>query len=347
MMKKNVSIMMLVVASLFATALRAQVSNGTYRALYATNSARVAALGGLPLPFHDGDIQVATFNPSAICPSMSGQATASYVGDFNVKSNFGAVQYAHTFENIGSYCASVQYYNYGEFKETTEGGDVVGSFNASDYAITLGWGRELTDKWSLGANLKYAGLQYESYSSGALAVDVAATYWSYSDWALTLSARNIGRQLFSNFESDIKALPFGLDFSVSKKLEHLPLTFVFAYKDIQKWNQLYDDPMGTSGMYDPITGELMQESGVKRFVKNLGCHFAIGGELELGKNLVLRAAYNYGIHNKMTVPAARDLTGFSIGFGFKVKRMEIDYARSRCNIVGSPNFLTVKVNLGK
>ncbi|MCQ2321715.1 MAG: type IX secretion system protein PorQ [Bacteroidales bacterium] len=343
-MRKNLSYIMLFAAMFLAVSARAQVSNGSYRALRATSSARVAALGGLVLPFHDGDIQTATFNPAAICPGMNNQLSFSYVGDFNLSSNYAAVQYAHDFEKTGSFCATLQYFNYGDFTETSEGGNVLGEFNASDYAFTLGWGRELTDKWSIGANLKYAGMQGEIYSCGALGVDVAATYWSYSDWALTLAARNIGHQLFcKNYDNNNGWMPFSLDFTASKKLEHLPFTFVFAYNDIQKWNQLAKE----EEQYDPISGDLIQESGTRRFFKNVGCHFAIGGELEIGKNLVLRAAYNYGTHNKMTVPADRDLTGFSIGFGVKVKRFEIDYARSRCSIVGSPNYLTVKVNLNK
>lgn len=343
-MRKHISLLLITIAVMLAASSHAQVNNGTYRALRSTNSARVAALGGMVLPFHDGDIQLATYNPSAICPAMNDQLTVSYVGDFNVKSNFAAVQYSHTFDKVGSFCGSLQYYNYGKFTETTQGGDVVGDFVCSDYALTLGWGRELTDRWSIGANLKYGVNQYESYSSGALGVDVAATYWSYTNWAFTLAARNIGYQIHSNFESDAKWLPFSLDFSVSKKLEHLPLAIIVAYNDIQKWNQY---PLQQNATHDVITGELVQENATKRFFKNLFCHFAIGGELEIGKNLVLRGAYNYGVHNKMTVPDSRDLTGFSVGFAVKVKMFEIDYSRSRVNIVGSPNFLTIRVDLSK
>ena len=346
-MRKNLSKILLFAASMFALSAHAQVvDDGLYRAVRTPNSARVAALGGLVLPFHDGDIQTATFNPSAICPAMNDQLAFSYVGDFNIGSNYAAVQYAHDFEKAGSFCASLQYYNYGKFNEATEGGTLTGNtFQVNDYAVTIGWGRELTDKWSIGANLKYAGLQGDAYSCGALAVDVAATYWSYSDWALTLAARNIGHQLFVvNFDNDYNGwMPFSLDFTASKRLEHLPFTFVFAYKDMQRWNMLAPK----EPEYDPITHELIKENTTLKFFKNLGCHFVIGGELEIGKNLVLRAAYNYGVHEKMTVPAIRDLTGFSIGFGIKVKRFEIDYARSRCNIVGSPNYLTLRVNLNK
>jgi hypothetical protein len=327
----------------------AQVTNGTFRALTDANSARVVALGGLPLPVHDGDLQTAVFNPSAISPEMNNQMTLSYVGDFNMGTNFATAQFSHTFEHLGSLAASVQYYNYGIMQYASESGYTDGStFNVSDYAITLGWGRELTDKWSIGANLKYAGLQYESGRAGALGVDVAATYWSYSNWAFTLAARNIGRQLYCK-EMYLKNnwLPFSLDFMASKKLDHLPLTIIMGYKDIQHWNKLYYDPLDLAGYYDPITGDYKEPSKVSRFFTNLGCHLVVGGELALGKNLVLRASYNYETYRNMGVPEKRSLVGFSAGFGVKIKAFQLDYARSRNNIVGSPNFLTLRVDLSK
>ena len=73
----------------------------------------------------------------------------------------------------------------------------------------------------------------------------------------------------------------------------------------------------------------------------------IGGELAIGKNLFLRASYNYETHREMGVPEARSLVGFSAGFGVRIKAFQIDYARSRNNIVGSPNFLTLRIDLSK
>ena len=266
----------------------AQVTDGLYRALTDANSARVVALGGVPLPVHDGDLQTAVFNPSAISPEMNNQMTLSYVGDFKMGTNFATAQYSHTFENLGSFAASVQYYNYGKMQYASESGSTDGNtFNVSDYAVTLGWGRELTDKWSIGANLKYAGVQYEAGRAGALGVDVAATYWSYSNWAFTLAARNIGRQIYcQELNVENKWLPFSMDFMASKKLDHLPLTIVFGYKDIQRWNKLYADPLDLEGYYDPITGQYNEPSKAAKFFTNLGCHLLVGGELAIGKNLV-------------------------------------------------------------
>lgn len=348
-MKRIIYAIWALMLSLITLHVNAQVSNGLYRALTDANSARVVALGGLPLPMHDGDLQTVVFNPSAISPEMNNQMVLSYVGDFNIGTNFATAQYSHTFEKLGSFAASVQYYNYGSMQYVSESGNVDGStFNVSDYAVTLGWGRELTDKWSIGANLKYAGVQYESGQAEALGVDVAATYWSYSNWAFTLTARNIGRQIYSR-ELNVtnKWLPFSVDFMASKKLNHLPLTIILGYKDIQHWNKLYKDPLDLAGYYDPITGQYQEPSKASKFFTNLGCHLVVGGELALGKNLFLRASYNYETFRNMGVPEKRSLVGFSVGFGVKIKAFQLDYARSRNNIVGSPNFLTLRVDLSK
>ena len=348
-MKRIVYMFLVILLGINVLRVDAQVTNGTFRALTDANSARVVALGGLPLPVHDGDLQTVVFNPSAISPEMDNQMTLSYVGDFNIGTNFATAQYSRTFERLGSFAASVQYYNYGNMQYASESGYTDGStFNVSDYAVTIGWGRELTDKWSIGANLKYAGLQYESSRAGALGVDVAATYWSYSNWVFTLAARNIGRQLFcKEMYLDNKWLPFSLDFMASKKLDHLPLTIIMGYKDIQHWNKLYYDPLDLAGYYDPITGTYQEPSKVAKFFTNLACHLVVGGELALGKNLSLRASYNYETHRNMGVPEERTLVGFSAGFGVKIKAFQLDYARSRNNIVGSPNFLTLRVDLSK
>ena len=69
--------------------------------------------------------------------------------------------------------------------------------------------------------------------------------------------------------------------------------------------------------------------------------------MALGKNLFLRASYNYETHRNMGVPEARSLVGFSAGFGIKIKAFQLDYARSRNNIVGSPYFLTLRIDLSK
>ena len=123
------------VLSIIALQANAQVSNGLYRALTNAQSARVAALGDMVLPMHDGDLQTVLFNPSSICPSMNNQISLSYVGDFKLGTHYGIAQYSHTFDKIGSFAATVQYNNYGTMQYASESGTTDGStFNVSDYA---------------------------------------------------------------------------------------------------------------------------------------------------------------------------------------------------------------------
>ena len=331
-----------------ALSANAQQSKGTYSFLSAPHSARVAALGGLPLPLADGDIELSTFNPAAIDSVMSNKLGLSYV-DYYTDINFATVQYSRTFDKIGSFTGTVQYFNYGRFDETSEGGMQTGSFSCSDYAAIIGWGRRLTPDWSIGAAFKYAGHQYETYSGGAIAVDVAGAYQAASGWRFLLTARNIGGELFNNYDGNRGRMPLSIDFGASKKLDHLPLTVMLWYDDIQKWNKLFVTPLYISEHTDPLTGEYRPEGAVSRFARNLFCHAVFGGELTLGKNIVLRSAFNYGQRYAMDVPEPmwKTLVGFSAGVGVKIKMFEISYARSRDNITASPNFLTIKLDLNK
>ena len=324
----------------------AQQRNGTYSFLRATNSARVAALGGLPLPIYDNDIQLSTFNPATISEGMSNKLGLSYV-DYYTDINFATLQYARTFNTVGSFAATVQYHNYGHFNEATESGVVTGEFGCSDFSVNLGWGRALSPNWNIGASMKYAGIQYESYSAGALAFDVAGMYHTNNGWLFSLNARNIGTQLFNNINSERDPLPFSLDFGASHKLEHLPVTVMLWYDDIQHWKKMMYTPTFIEQHTDPVTGEFNPGSDVAIFARNLACHLVVGGELAIGKNIVLRSAFDYGQRFAMTVPKERTLVGFSAGLAVKIKMFEISYARSRNSIVTSPNYLTLTMDLNK
>lgn len=328
----------------FSLSSQAQYNDGTYRFLNSTNSARVAALGGVGLPIYDNDIQLGLYNPSLINADMNNKLALSYV-DYYTDANFGTVQYGRSFEKLGSFVGTIQFQNYGNFTYTSESGEEQGSFTASDYSVTLGWGRQLTDRWSIGANLKYAGLQYESYSAGVLAVDVAGSYHTDDNLCVSMMLRNAGIQLFNDIDANNSPLPFSLSAGLSKRLEHLPFTFFLVYDEIQRWSQVYDDPM--QQQYDPISGELLTMRPTEKFFKNLACHLVVGGELYIGKNVVLRGSYNYGRRHDMKAPQSRALVGFACGVGVRVKMFEINYALSRLSQTGSPNYISVVVNLNE
>jgi hypothetical protein len=131
----------------------------------------------------------------------------------------------------------------------------------------------------------------------------------------------------------------------SKKLEHLPLTFIFVYDNLQKWDLSYDDPLDLENNYDPMTGTMKKKSKIDAFADNFFRHMVVAGELNLGKNLVLRVGYNYGLRKNMISPSKKGAVGFSYGVGINVYKFTINYSRSEMHIHGSPNFITITTNL--
>ena len=332
---------------LFVVEFQGQTSNGAYGFLDMTSSARVAALGNTDLSIYDSDVQLGIYNPSLINKDMHNDIVLSYV-NYYADINYGTVQYSRTFEKIGSFAAAVQYHSYGSMKYADEEGNVDGStFTPSDYNIMIGWGRQLTPHWSIGANMKFAGIQFEQYKTFALAVDVAGSYRMDNGWMFSLTARNIGYELYSNFSGDRNALPFRMSLGASKKLEHVPFLFSIVYENIQKWDLSYDDPLDLEGNYDPISGTTKEKTSVAKFADNLMRHLVFGGEVYIGKNLVLRAAFNYGMRKNLQTPTNKGMCGFSYGVGINVWKLSINYSRSEMHIYGSPNYITISTNLDR
>ena len=330
----------------FVVEMNGQTAKGTYAFLDATNSARVAALGNTVLPVYDSDIQLGIFNPSLINSDMHNGLALSYV-NYYADINYMTAQYGRAFEKLGTFVATVQFHSYGEFKYADEQGLVGGTFSPSDYNIMIGWGRQLTPHWSIGANVKFAGIQYDTFKAFALAADVAGHYRTDNGWMFTAAARNIGYELYSNFEGDRDDLPFHLSAGVSKRLEHVPFLFSVTYDNIQKWDLSYDDPLDLDGNYDPITGTTQSKSDAAKFADNLMRHLVIGGEIYIGKNLVLRASYNYGMRQNLQTPTKRGLCGFAYGVGINIWKFSINYSRSEMHIYGSPNYITISTNLDR
>ncbi len=342
--------LILFVMTLFVIEIQGQTSNGAYSFLDMTSSARVAALGNTALSIYDNDIELAAYNPSLITYEMHKDVVLSYV-NYYAGINYGMLQYGHHFysdHDRGTFTATMQFHSYGSMKYADEQGNVDGStFTPSDFNMMIGWGRQLTPHWSIGANVKFAGIQFERYKTFALAADVAASYRTDNGWMFSATARNIGYELYSNFEGDRNKLPFHLSAGISKRLEHVPFLFSVVYENIQKWDLTYDDPLDLDGNYDAITGTTKEKSGAAKFADNLMRHIVIGGEIYIGKNLVLRAAYNYGMRQNLKTPTAKGLCGFSYGIGIRIWELSINYSRSEMHIYGSPNYITISTNLNR
>ncbi len=346
-MKKNRLLTSFIVAfCLLPWITTAQVGgNGTYKFLNLPNSARIASLGGNFLAINDDDITLTLANPSLINEKMHNQLGMSFV-EYFTDINYGFAQYSRTFNEIGSFVGTLQYINYGQFQEADETGTQYGTFSAGEYALNVGWGRKLTPRWAVGSNLKLVYSHLESYNSFGMAVDVAGSYFSKDEnFTASVIFRNIGYQIVAYRDGNHEPLPFEIQAGISKKFKHIPFRLSALLTHLERWNLRYENPVNPSGGFDPVTGEPDEISGIDEFADNLMRHIVVGGELMLGKHFSVRGAYNYQRRQEMKVPDKLSTVGFSWGFGIRVSQFQFSYARSTYHVVGSPNYITLMVNI--
>ncbi len=326
---------------------RAQIGGeSTYEFLGLPNSARIAAMGGDYLAIYDKDVTLTIANPSLINEEMHNSLAFSYV-DYYTDINYGFAQYARTFDKLGTFVASMQFINYGEFDRADATGQRNGTFTAGEYALNIGWGRRLHPHWSIGANIKGIYSSFESYNSFGIAVDVSGSYiLEERDFAMSLIARNIGLMLKGYYDGQSHPLPFELRFGMSKGLKHLPLRFSFLYHNMEQWDLTYEDPLVVAENTDPITGEVNEQGGAADFADKLMMHIVIGAELNITDFLSLRGGYNYGRRQDNGVSTKMSTVGFSWGVGIRISKFHFSYARSRYHLAGSPNYITLTFNLG-
>ena len=306
-------------------------------------SSRVAALGGNTAAINDNDINLGFVNPSLINTKMHHALSLAYV-DFFSDINYGFAQYGHHFDKLGSFVGTLQYFHYGTFDYADVGGNTGGTFTASDMALTVGWGRRLSNLFTIGAAFKMIYSANESYNAFGMAVDVAGSYQSETGWDMSLIARNVGIQLTTYTPGERDPLPFNLQYTVSKRLEHVPFRFSMIYDHLEKWNLAYDDPTNPNGI-DPETGELQYNTGFGAFADNMMRHIIIGGEIYIGKNLILRGGYNYRRRQELKMNDKLAMVGFSWGFGVRIYKFKINYSRATYHLNGSPNYLTLTFDL--
>ncbi len=337
-------------ALLMSVLVSAQIVGGrqVYQFLTLPSSARITALGGKLLSVQDDDVASAMFAPSLL------QASASNVVSFNHHFHFasirnGYVAYARHSEKLRlTWQASVQYANYGKFDATDEYGVQNGTFSAADYSFLLGAAKKLTDHLSVGINLKLITSQLESYRSSGLATDASCTYNDpESSLCATLAVQNLGTQLTTYVRGGQReALPFDVQFGVSKKLKHTPFRFSLTAHHLHQWNIRYADPDDAQAVVF-LGDNAPSGSATSEWTDNLFRHLNFGAEILLGKkeNLQLRFGYNHLRRRELSVENLKGLAGFSIGGGIKISRLRIDYGRAFYHLAGSTNQLSVSTNL--
>jgi hypothetical protein len=319
----------------------------TYAFLRLPQSARVAALGGAMLAVSDDDAAFALSNPAALNKTMHHQI--GFNSGFIAPGVFtGYASFVHALPSRWTLQGGVQYLSYGKMPTTDEFGNVLGSFSASEYAITAGAGRKLSKKYSVGVNMRFVTSQLESYQSTGLLGDAALMYNDTAKgFSAAISLTNFGGQLTAYNGSNLERMPTNLQIGISQRLKRLPLRLSLTAQHLERWNSRYDDPNAVKET--TIFGTEQKTDTSFYWLDNAARHFTASGEFLLGKkeNLRLRVGYNHLTQSELLPKNLRGFLGLTFGVGLKIKQFRIEYAHQMRHFAGGTDYISITTNLSE
>ena len=301
-----------IVAGLFLSQYSLAETNTVFNFLRNDVSPRAAALAG--------SFVTVTGDPNSIFYNPAGMSTLEVpmgsIGFFKhlLDINEGYVSYSMPFEDLGYFGAGIIYTNYGTFDETDDLGNNLGSFTASEFALTLGYSDILEDNVHLGANVKFIYSSIASYTSTGIAADLGMLY-AIPETKVTIGAslRNLGSQLTSYMSTK----------------EDLPLDFAVGFSVV---------PRGLPLLLNVNFHKLneSQDNFTDRFRA-----FTVGGEFTLSKVIQARVGFDNEKSKDLKTGTTLGLAGFSGGVGIKVNEYVVDYSLSSLGGIGNLHRISI------
>ncbi|MDB5282042.1 MAG: hypothetical protein JWO06_1117 [Bacteroidota bacterium] len=338
---KRILFFLSVLYTQFATA---QIGGSvSYDFLALPPSARIAALGGTNLTIVDHDPSVQLSNPAALNPAMNKMAmfgTGIYPGGID----FGNASYVRNFKIPGTFGFGLQYIAYGNFKETDDVANVIGSFTAGEMNAYAGYGYQFGKIFSVGANAKFVYSQLAHWSSVGMAGDLAVMVNDTAHHVTaTIVAKNLGGQFKPYTKGVNEPIPFDLQAGLSFGFKQVPFRFHFTFHHLTTWDIRYDNPA------DQQTNLFLDSSQTKPkqyIADKLMRHIIIGIEINIKKIVRIDIAYNHLRQQELSLTTRRSIPGISFGLGLHIKQIDFTYALEPLPQGQVLNYLTLSINTG-
>jgi hypothetical protein len=314
--------------------------NAVYNFLKVPGSPQLSALGGITTSNISRDIALSAHNPALLREEMNGQLLAAFNLFYAGIKNVHAMAGYHHKPWKTNFAGSINYFHYGDAVQTDPSGNVLGSFRANDYSISVSASRQYLERWYYGATIRFIGSNYGMYNSYGLALDVGLNYIDTANLLqIGFVAKNMGLQL-KTYSGTGEDLPFDLQIGITKRLLKAPLQFSFTAQRLHQFDILYRDTAFNIDNYgDP---------GKDGFITNLFRHFVFAVQGYVGDKVELTVGYNVLRQAELSVTnTSNGLTGFSFGAGVLLKKMQVRYARSQYQNGVGYNQFGLNVALGK
>jgi hypothetical protein len=275
--------------------------------------ARAAALGGAYVSLAE-DASALYWNPAGMTGLEGRQITLGYVNYvLDIHSGFlGACLPRASGLRLG---AALNYFSYGEFQETSvedPTGANLGTFGASDLALSFSAAYPLKNGISLGGTAKIIYSRIEDYSADAYALDLGGLYpLPNGQTRVGASVQNLGFQR-SGYASDHKdGLAPIFRVGASHRLAGLPLLLAVD-------------------LFKPSDHHL---------------NLSLGGELVPAENFSLRLGWCSLGQDQHIGTDKDDLAGFAGGVGVRWQKYHLDYAYSSQAELGDVHRATLNLDL--
>jgi hypothetical protein len=275
----------------------------------------------------DAGISLYQENPAYIHPRQHRQFAASYINHLS-DINIGFLNGAFKIRNYGTAAVGMRYVNYGEIDKKDELGNDLGTFQANDLALTLGFGRSDSEYFRYGGSIDLIYSGYDVYQSTGVGINAGVLY-TRPDQQFTVGAslNHLGYQV-TTYNDTRGSLPLNLSVGLSKRIQHTPLRISLMGTKLNQWPRRTP----TENQSPDIGEDIMR-------------HLVLGGEFIISDNVFLRVGYNYYKHQQLKTNEGLDFAGVSYGLGITIRNIQFDFSRSSYSDIGGLTQLSIQTSL--
>ena len=158
----------------------------------------------------------------------------------------------------------------------------------------------------------------------------------------SLLAKNLGVQLKKYNGTTPDDLPFDLQIGLTKRLRSAPFSFSITAQRLHQFDIRYNDTT-----FNNENGFANGSTKIFSFDKLLN-HFVLASTIYLGDRVDLIVGYNFLRRNELSIGnGGNGLTGFSLGAGVLLGKLQIRYARAYYQNSSAYNQLGLNMKLNE